>query len=129
MGDIADAELFGSGGWRMRDKKIALACPECHLPANAVLNVKFNKFIIYTCPRCRSNVVFYRDKVETISDKLVDKLIRQGQLRFCGKVLFNNFQAAEAQSSREKPITADDITNLKILLETEQDAAKIISRL
>jgi len=113
----------------MKNKKIELACPECHLPANAVLNVKFNKFIIYTCPRCRSNVVFYKNKVETISDKLVEKLLHQGQLRFCGKVLFNNFQAAEAQSSREKPITADDITNLKILLETEWDTAKIISRL
>jgi len=113
----------------MKDKRLSLVCPECQLPASAVLNVKFNKFVIYTCLRCHCNVVYYKNHVETISDELVKKLLGGGQLRFCGKVLFNSFQAAEAQSGREAPISADDITNLKILLQTEDDSDKIISRL
>lgn len=115
----------------MKVNKFRIVCPECHLSAVAELDSDFQKFIIYTCPRCHHNVVYYKNKVETLSDKMVKKLLRSGKLKFCGKVIFKDFRSSAVQSGGDdkRTITEDDVTNLKILLETEKDAAKIISRL
>lgn len=112
-------------------KNLSLKCPKCGLPARADLKSKFHKFLIYTCPRCRSNVVYYKHKLDVLSDQFVEALLQNGRLKFCGNVLFsnNNFKPTEAQSSRDRAIDTDDITNLKILLETEKDISKIISNL
>ena len=105
---------------------IHLICPKCQLPALAELDKDFKKFVIYTCPRCRSNVVCYENKMEVLSDRLVNRLLKSGRLEFCGEVSFHNFRSRRL---RTDPISGDDVTNLRILLETESDSAKIISRL
>jgi predicted RNA-binding Zn-ribbon protein involved in translation (DUF1610 family) len=107
-------------------KTFKLKCPICKLTAKAELE-QFSKFLIYTCPKCHSNVVFYKHKTRILSDELIAKLMRQGRLKFCGNVLFS--KTAEAKSDRDHPISQDDMTNLKILLATETDVSQIIDKL
>ena len=96
--------------------------------AEAVLDEMYHKFIIYTCPKCQSNVVYYKRKVDIIPDRLFKKLIKKRKLIFCGNV---SFSSSEGQPNRQVrgPITKEDVINLKILLETEKDSAGIISKL
>ena len=108
--------------------EILLECPKCKLPSRAILNKKFNKFIIYTCPSCKSNVVYYGNKVDIISDKLLNKLIKGRRLKFNGAVHFMGKEYTMGLKKRNR-ITEDDILNLRILLETEEDTNRIISKL
>jgi hypothetical protein len=110
------------------EKILVLACPKCHLRAEAVLDEAYHKFIVYTCPKCQSNVVFFKHKIDIIPDHLFKKLIKKRKLTFCGNV---SFLCSEGQPDRQirGPITKEDIIDLKILLETEKDSSGIISKL
>lgn len=103
---------------------IRLQCPKCRLDASAMLDSK-RKFIIYTCPRCKSNVIHYKQKTEIISDRLFHKLLRKGRLVFCGDVRF----PVKPENIEGTLISSDDLINLKILLETEKDSATFLSRI
>jgi len=100
-------------------------CPKCKLPARAILEGKCHKFLLYTCPKCRSNVVYYNDKIDIISNKLLFKLVRKNKLQFCGNIFFNKTK----KKPIKKIITEDDITNLKILLENCKDVQEVINRI
>ena len=104
-------------------KTVPLLCPKCGLTAVVTLNEKYQKFLIYTCPECKSNVVHYNKKVEVISKRLLSKLMRKGKLKFCGNV---QFKEVDKHPQIGRVISKDDIVDLKILLETEQDWNKII---
>lgn len=126
---------------------VRLKCPKCGLPGEAVLEEASYKCILYVCPRCHSNVVCYQNKIDVITDHLLDNLLKNKKLEFCGNVKFpeergargpkqrktrvkKNIRKKKSVSSTEKgPITRDDILNLKILLETEKDFDSIVSRL
>ena len=111
---------------------IALECPRCHFPAQAHVE-KFHKFIIYICPKCQCNVVFYNNKIDLISDKMIKSLKRSKKLRFCGSALFPSLDTEKTPflppTSSGEGITKDEITNLKILLETEKDFNKFLASL
>lgn len=120
----------------MENVSIKIKCPRCHLAAEAVLEHTFHKFLIYTCPQCRSNVVYYRNKIDVISDRLLRKLLKRGKLRHCGNVSFvekslrkRRLRGDIEEEAPRNSITPDDVLNLKILLETEDDSAKVIERL
>lgn len=113
---------------------LSLACPKCHFPARAEIE-KFHKFIIYICPKCQSNVVFYDNKVDILSDDMIRYLKSKKKLRMCGNALFpvsleerKVFPSSPPLSSQEG-ITKDKITDLKILLETEKDLGSLLSKL
>ena len=113
------------------NKIFTLKCPKCRLRAKAILNEPFHNFIVYTCPKCQSNVVYFKNKVDIIPDRLLKKLISKRKLTFCGDI---NFSCTENQSDKKpttnkKPITEEDIIDLKILLETEDDIGRLISKL
>lgn len=107
----------------MNKTLIPLKCPNCGLVAKAEMRNMLSKFLIYTCPKCKSHVAFYNNKVNVISTSLLKRLMNKGKLRCCGNVSFPNI------SFKKRPITKDDILNLKILLEMETDSAKIIEML
>jgi len=109
------------------EKVINLKCPQCRLTARAVLSEP-HKFIIYTCPKCLSNVVCYKNKIDTIPDRLFKKLLKKRKLTFCGDVSFAPPPKRQDRQVRG-PITPEDVIDLKILLETEKDSARIISKL
>ena len=115
----------------MNKSSISLRCPKCHLSATAVLSDEYRRFIIYTCPRCKSNVTFYNNKIDVISNKLLSKLLKKGKLKFCGNVQFDKKSGKDTDTAHHlelgRKITKDDILDLKILLETEPDLDKIIS--
>ena len=110
-----------------------LKCPKCGLPARAQLEESYRKFIIYTCPKCRSNVAYYDNRIDIISNQLLRDLIKKKQLRYCGDVLFMSNQLKELPLLESNPcsevITKDMITDLKILLNTEEDFDNILSQL
>ena len=104
----------------MNKTVIKLKCPKCDFGVKAELKGKFNKFVLYFCPKCNSNVVFYNNKVDIISDAMVLEL--QKKLKTCGATYFS-------RNKSKKAITEDDIINLRILLETEMDFDKILAKL
>ena len=113
----------------MIDKSFIMQCPACSLPAEAVLKEDYHRFILYRCPRCGSNVVCYEDHVRVISDRMVRKLIIRNKLKFCGSVRFSRDQGSPIPIIHEGTISEDDVLNLRILLETEEDSARIIESL
>lgn len=130
----------------MMDKlSVKLQCPKCGLPGEAVLEEAGYKCILYVCPKCQSNVVCYQNRIDIITDKLLNKLLRSKKLQFCGNVSFAGENKDRGAMSKPKvrvrkwirkkktplrgPITRDDVLNLKILLETEKDFDNILSKL
>lgn len=59
----------------MRDV-IKVSCPKCGLSMSTATTTheKYKEFFLYRCPKCDSNVVFYKNKADIISDKLVKEL-------------------------------------------------------
>jgi len=113
----------------MKKETLTLECPKCQLPAKAFLDSPYHKFIMYTCPRCHSNVVYYKDRVDTLSDRLFKKLLKKHKLEFCGQIDFISPVKGKKRVLVRGPITHDDILNLKILLETEKNTSDFISKI
>lgn len=98
---------------------VCIQCPKCKAPAKAVVGSESRKLLIYTCRACRSHVVHYEDRTETISERLFRKLADKGRLVLCGSVFF----------AKKRPITYDDVIDLKVFLETEKDSATVLAKL
>ena len=103
-----------------------LECPQCGHSARAELD-NFHRFLIYKCPQCHSNVVYYDKKVEIISSKMIRQLKKKGKLRFCGDALYPVVKPSLPGSS--KSITDEVITDLRILLETTPDVKSFLSKI
>lgn len=112
------------------DKKVylKLQCPKCHSPARAQVNKRVYKFLIYVCPTCKSNVVYYDDKIDILSDDFMNTLMKDKTLTFCGNALFPKITPSNSNLSDEK-ITQDRIVNFQILLNTEKDFQAFISKM
>lgn len=106
---------------------INLKCPKCHFPARAEVKNKLYKFLIYTCPKCSNNVVYYKNKVDILSNKYVESLRKKKKLQFCGDALFPLSKNIKKKKTEE--ITQDKIIDLKILLETEKDVDTFLSKI
>lgn len=128
----------------MEHTSVNLHCPRCRLPGEAVLDESAFKCILYTCPRCHSNVVYYDNKIDIITDECLNKLLKKKKLQFCGNVTFKGKDEkpkrrrplkkkepskTSLSHDKEKPISKDDVLNLKILLDTEDDLDSILSQL
>jgi len=103
-----------------------MVCPKCGLKSDAEVARRRYKFLVYRCPECASNVVSFAGRVVTVSDGLVDSLLKSGRLMFCGDTVARPSSKVSAEKGE---ITADAVTNLKILLATESDFDKIVSQL
>jgi endogenous inhibitor of DNA gyrase (YacG/DUF329 family) len=118
----------------MDDIKIKIDCPKCQHPVEATLKKVF-KLIMYTCPKCQSNVVFYDNKVDIISDAMVYKLRNNKKLQFFA--MTNKKSAPKSPKTPKVPavkkfrrsLSEDDIMDLKILLETEKDSGSFLSKI
>ena len=107
---------------------LKLQCPKCHSPARAKVDKKIYKFLIYVCPVCKSNVVYYDDRVDILSDEFMNTLIKDKNLTFCGDAVFPKVVPSNS-NLKDEPITTDRINDFKILLNTEKDLAKFISKM
>jgi predicted RNA-binding Zn-ribbon protein involved in translation (DUF1610 family) len=103
---------------------VKLGCPRCGFPANASLeNDDCQEFLLFICPKCHSNVVYYDQKLDVISDRLLAKLVHRKKLKTCGVLKATpNFQRDASQ-----PISEDDIINLRIALGTSDSIESFIS--
>jgi len=100
-----------------------IECPNCSLEARIEIK-KYCKYIIYVCPKCKCNIVYYGyEKVNIISDKMVEKLKKQNRLEVCGDALFPIIKKEKGK------ITKDQIIDLKITLETEQDVEEFLKKI
>lgn len=126
----------------MERLSVNLKCPKCGLPGEASLEESAYKCILFICPRCRSNVVYYDNKIDVITDTCLSRVLKRKKLQFCGSVNFNKDNPDKGRKSQEnsekksplvheegKPITRDDVLNLKILLATEGDIDSILSQI
>lgn len=102
--------------------KRILTCPKCSLEAQIEIR-KYCKFVIYICPKCKSNIAYYADKLNIISDRMLYALKKQKRLEVCGNALF------PVKSKNRNVITKDNILNLKILLNTEKDFDNLLKQL
>ena len=107
----------------VKEQLVKLACPKCKLPIEAKIKKSHHEFLIYICPKCQSNVVYYNDKVDIISDKLLRKLLRQKRLTSCGQIEIGS--AIQPQ----RVISLNDVTDLKIALETSKNVDDFLSKI
>jgi hypothetical protein len=119
----------------LAELKIKIECPKCTYSVEANLKKEF-KLIMYTCPQCHSNVVFYDNKTDLISDAMVSKLRNNKKLEF--------YAMANKKSSpkvspppvkrlrrplRHEGLSKEDVLDLKILLETEKDIGSFLAKI
>lgn len=108
----------------MQRTTVQICCPNCGLPAKALLKQGYHRFLLYTCPGCNRNVVFFKNRVELISDRMLTKLLKRNKLQRCGDMIFKS-----SRPERDAPISENDITDLRILLNSSQDSKDILSKL
>jgi len=101
--------------------KAVATCPQCGFSLDAEILRRKHRFLIFRCPCCERNVVQYRNRTDTLSDELVSLLIKSRKLQYCGIL--------KSPYHDHAVISADDIINLRILLNTERDSGRIIARL
>jgi ssDNA-binding Zn-finger/Zn-ribbon topoisomerase 1 len=109
--------------------QVKVKCPKCGLMVEAQLEA-FRDFILYQCPKCKNNVAVMDNKTMIISKELFKSLVTQGIFETCGK--FSPMilvKKNKEKSNSVHSISQDDILNLRILLETETDFSKILSKL
>ena len=112
-----------------------LKCPKCGCPARAEVKKQVYKFLIYVCPKCDSNVVYYDNKIDIISDRLVESMAKKDKLHYSGQAVFpkrhkkQKTGISEARTGLSRGITPDKIVDLKILLNTETDFDSFISKI
>jgi hypothetical protein len=107
----------------MPEISLKLACPKCGLSVKASLGDNCSEFILFVCPKCQSNVVYYDHKIDVISNKLLSKLIRNKRLKMCGVL------KANTSLRNNQPINFDDIVNLRIVLETSLGVDDFLSKI
>ena len=102
---------------------LKLGCPKCGLPVNASIKEYCHEFLLFICPKCHSNVVFYDNKLDIISDQMVSKLIKNDKLKQCGVL------SVKALSRPDDPISSDDIINLRIALHISKDVKDFLKKI
>lgn len=100
---------------------VKLECPSCGYPAQAIIQQNTMKFLLFVCPDCQSNVVYYKHRLDIISDEMVNKLIQRNKLIECG-----NFTHTETPPPNCHSLTSDDILDLKIVIETSKTIEEFI---
>ena len=111
----------------VRNLTIEINCPKCRCPIKAsIKRLGIKDFLIYICPECQGNVVYYKDKVDLISDRLLHKLFQKRKLKTCGVI--DGLQQSNPASDK-KVITLGDVTNLKILLDVSKDVDDFLSKI
>ncbi len=105
-----------------------LECPRCHSPARAKVNKKVYKFLIYRCPFCDSNVVYYEDTVDILSDEFMKTLMKDKHLTFCGDAVFPKVSPSNESIIKEE-ITLDRIRDFVITLNTEKDFQTFLKKI
>jgi hypothetical protein len=108
---------------------LKLKCPNCNSPARAEVKKKSYKFLIYVCPNCDSNVVCYNNKVDILSDKFVEILTRKNKLQYSGRAIFPKKPKKLPKKIRRDDISKDNVTDLKILLNTEKNFESFLSKI
>ena len=93
--------------------KVKLECPKCGFPIVTYFERGRSKaFILFICPDCHSNVVYYNGKTDIVSNELIRKLSQDGRIKIQ--------KAVEVEcpvSGRRQPITGEDVSNVKDILE------------
>jgi hypothetical protein len=105
---------------------VKINCPDCECPIQASIVKDQYKFLLYVCPDCKKNIIYYKNKVEIISDEILKKLVAKNKLSCCGKL--SSTAPAEEPDTR-KGLTKDFLVDLKILLETSNDVDDFISKI
>ena len=108
---------------------LKLRCPNCKSPARAEVKKKSYKFLIYVCPNCNSNVVYYNNKIDVLSDKFVEMLTKKNKLQFSGRAIFPKKPRKPFKKANREEITKDNVLDLKILLHTEKDFESFLSKI
>ena len=89
------------------------------------------KYYLYCCPQCKSNVVFYNNKVDVISDRMVKYLKDSGRIQYCGDATFpkKRIKTTVVKQPLRGKITRDQLVDFKILLETSANFDDFLSKL
>ena len=105
---------------------VKIGCPHCGFPAVASLEYNCQEFLLYKCPNCHSNVVYYNNKLDTISDQMLQKLIDKDKLKTCGLL---DVASPNIPPVKDQPISTDDLIDLNIALESTTSVDDFIKKL
>lgn len=99
-----------------------LKCPKCGTEVR--VEATYNKFFLYKCSSCKSNVVYFNDRIDVISDEMLSKIKKNKIFKCCGKAT-----TTAIIKCADEVINSDLILDLKILLETSKDVEDFISKI
>lgn len=102
---------------------IKMGCPKCGFPVQASIEECTHEFLLFVCPKCQSNVVCYDNKLDIISNRMVNKLLKSNKLKQCGIL------SVKSLEKPEHPISSDDIINLRIALQTSKDVKDFLKKI
>jgi len=107
----------------MHKVSVKLDCPKCGFPAHASIKENWGEVLLFICPHCHSNVVYYDNKVDIISDRLLGKLLRKNKLKTCGAL------DVPEEHVGERPISEEDLIDLRITLETADSVESFLKKI
>jgi len=110
----------------MHKVSIKMDCPKCGFPASVSIKDDGREILLFVCPHCHSNVVYYNNKLDIISDHLLNKLIRKRKLKTCGML---EIKHPDDKKVEYQSISSDDIVDLKIALETSDSVESFIKKI
>lgn len=67
-------------------RKIETKCPRCGITTRTPVDRSFS-FLLYNCPGCGNNVVYYDDVVDIVSEDLLKELFKKEYLWTSGGIL------------------------------------------
>ena len=102
---------------------VKLGCPKCGFSIRASVDRGSHKFLLFICPKCHSNVVWYANKLDIISNKMFNKLLKNNKLKQCGVL------SAKPLEKPKEPIDSEDIINLRIALQTSEDVKDFLKKI
>jgi len=108
----------------MPEVSLKFDCPNCGCSVKAFIEDEESRlFLFFVCPECKKNVVYYDNKLDIISDKMVMKLFRNDKLKICGELKSSQIKFSD------HVINEDDIANLKIMLGTSKDIDDFLEKI
>lgn len=136
-------------------KKVVIECSQCHQTCELFLSTDA-RIIIFNCPSCWTPVMYFRNRIFVLNQHQVDEIRNRAPQGSIMKILQKIVGSSSAVSavgqeteacascagshepclvnthgklSGNRAITRDDITNLRISLETCKDAQQFIDSL
>jgi len=100
-------------------EKLRIQCPKCAFSVETEIKDEPKFFRLFICPNCRINVVYYDNKIDIISDRLLNKLIKAKKVKPRGR--FN--------IPKKGALNKEAIANLRATLQSTKSVEEFLRKM